>query len=150
MMCCTWWDSGICVQDCSKIDRFINRTVNLGYLQADCHTFNVLVNTAALFRYSQLIPRSPPALPPILTRRLDLRKRAHPFILPLKVIRNAFLVSYIEPCFLLFSPRFEFPSLCFSKPHILSTTIISISLSLHLHVVLLAPINSCSLHIILY
>src|SRR6218665_2743471 len=38
---------------------------------ADCHTFSALVNTAedtcrlqpALLRYSQLIPRSPPALP---------------------------------------------------------------------------------------
>ena len=51
-------------------------------------------------------------------------------------------------CFLLSSPRFDFHSRCFSIPHILSTTIISISLSLHL--VLLVPVNSCSLHIILY
>ena|SRR6218665_1381111 len=35
--------------------------------------------------HPQLIPRSPPALsPPILTRRPGLRKRAHPFTLPLK------------------------------------------------------------------
>ena len=55
-------------QDCSRIDRFIKRTVNLGYLPADCQTFNSLVNTAEdrllLLRYSQIIPRSPPALPP--------------------------------------------------------------------------------------
>src|SRR6218665_1224850 len=61
---------------------------------------------------------------------------------------NVFPVSYIEPCFLLSSPRFDFPSRCFSIPHILSTTVISISLSLHL--VLLAPVNLCSLQIILY
>src|SRR6218665_410469 len=61
---------------------------------------------------------------------------------------NVLPVSYIEPCFLLSSPRFDFPSRCFSIPHILSTTVISISLSLHL--VLLAPVNSCSLQIILY
>src|SRR6218665_89653 len=56
----------------------------------------------------------------------------------------------IEPCFLLFSPRFYFPSRFFSihVPYILSTTISSISLSLHLE--LLAPVNSCELHVILY
>src|SRR6218665_1400472 len=47
------------------------------------------------------------------------------------------------PCFLLSSPGFDFPSRFFSIAYILSTTIISISLSLQ--VVLLAPINSCSL-----
>src|SRR6218665_3561998 len=51
---------------------------------------------------------------------------------------NVFPMSYIEPCFLLSSPRFDFPSRFFSIPYILSTTIISISLSLHL--VLLAPV----------
>src|SRR6218665_1923335 len=63
---------------------------------------------AALFCYSQLIglrARSPPALPPILARRPDLRKRAHPFTLPLKDDKQCrlFHVSYIEPRFLLFS-----------------------------------------------
>src|SRR6218665_1042068 len=53
---------------------------------------------------------------------------------------NVFPVSYIEPCFLLSSPRFYFPSRFFSIPYTLSTTIISISLSLHL--VLMAPVNS--------
>ena len=40
------WRGFATVQDCSRIDRFINRTVNLGYLPSDCHTFNSLVNTA--------------------------------------------------------------------------------------------------------
>src|SRR6218665_1757994 len=44
---------------------------------------------------------------------------------------NVFPVSYKEPCFLLSSPRFDFPSRCFSKSHILFTTIISISSFIH-------------------
>src|SRR6218665_1943952 len=64
----------------------------------------------ALLRYSQLIPCSPPALPPIHTRRPGLRKRAHPFTLPLKDDKQCIpRVLYIEPCFLLSSPRFVFP-----------------------------------------
>src|SRR6218665_256834 len=41
------WCGFATAQDCSRIDRFINRTVNLGYLLANCHcqTFNSLVNT---------------------------------------------------------------------------------------------------------
>src|SRR6218665_3153277 len=51
----------------------------------------------------------------------------------------------IEPCFLLSSPRFVFPiGFSLYLIYTLSTTIISISLSLHL--VLLAPVNSCELH----
>src|SRR6218665_1646411 len=65
----------------------------------------------AALRYSQLMPRSPPALPPILTRRPGLRKRAHPFTIPLKDDKQCIpCVLYIEHCFLLFSPRFVFPS----------------------------------------
>src|SRR6218665_2661228 len=40
------WRGFATAQDCSRIDRFINRTVNLGYLPANCQTFNSLVNTA--------------------------------------------------------------------------------------------------------
>ena len=58
-------------------------------------------------------------------------------------------VQMLPPCFLLSSHRFDFPIRCFSIRYILSTTIISIS-SLSLQLVLLAPINSCSLYIILY
>src|SRR6218665_2185960 len=57
---------------------------------------------------------------------------------------NVFPVSYIEPCFLLSSLRLVFPHRFFSIPYSLFTAIISISLSLHL--VLLAPVNSCELH----
>src|SRR6218665_10039 len=59
---------------------------------------------------------------------------------------NVFPVSYIEPCFLLSSLRFVFPigSSLYTVPYTLSTTIISLSLFLHL--VLLAPVNSCELH----
>src|SRR6218665_1638144 len=69
-----------------SIDTF-NRTVNLGYLLAHCQTFNSLVNTAedrllSVIRNSYHVLR--PLFPPILTRRLGLRKRAHPFTLPLK------------------------------------------------------------------
>src|SRR6218665_134073 len=75
-------------QDCSRIDRFINRTVNLGYLPADCQTFNSLVNTAEDRLLSSVIRNSyqvlRPLFPPILTRRSGLCKRAHPFTLPLK------------------------------------------------------------------
>src|SRR6218665_1836983 len=53
------WRGFATAHDCSRIDRFINKAVNLGYLPADC-------------------------LPPILTRRPGLRKRVHPFTLPLK------------------------------------------------------------------
>ena len=57
---------------------------------------------------------------------------------------NVFPVSYIEPCFLLSSLRLVFHIGFFSIPYSLFTAIISISLSLHL--VLLAPVNSCELH----
>src|SRR6218665_2511298 len=50
----------------------------------------------------------------------------------------------IEPCFLLSSLRLVFHIGFFSIPYSLFTAIISISLSLHL--VLLAPVNSCELH----
>src|SRR6218665_2325251 len=82
------WRGFATAQDCSRIDRFINRTVNLGYLRADCHTFNSLVNTAedrllsSLLRNSYHVPL--PLFPPTLTRRSGLRKRAHLFTLPLK------------------------------------------------------------------
>src|SRR6218665_2869678 len=46
---------------------------------------------------------------PILTRRPGVRKRAHPFTLPLKDDKQCIPVSYIAPCFLLSSPRFVFP-----------------------------------------
>src|SRR6218665_1440637 len=76
-------------QDCSRIDRFINRAFNLGYLLADCHTFNSLVNMAENSLLSSVIRNSyhvlRPLIPPILscTRRNGLRKRAHPFTIPL-------------------------------------------------------------------
>src|SRR6218665_1078385 len=57
---------------------------------------------------------------------------------------NVFPVSYIEPCFLPSSLRLVFPHRFFSIPYSPFTAIISISLSLHL--VLLAPVNSCELH----
>src|SRR6218665_2567976 len=57
---------------------------------------------------------------------------------------NVFPVSYIEPCFLPSSLRLVFPHRFFSIPCSPFTAIISISLSLHL--VLLAPVNSCELH----
>jgi len=59
------------------------------------------------------------------------------------ITSNVFPVSYIEPCFLLSSPRFVFP-ISSSIPYTLSTTITSISL--YLHLVLLAPVNSCESH----
>src|SRR6218665_158669 len=67
---------------------------------------------------------------------------------PVVYSATVFPMSYLKPCFLLSSHRFDSPSRCFSIPHILSTIIIAISLSLHL--VLLAPINLCTLYIILY
>src|SRR6218665_2975453 len=53
-------------------------------------------------------------------------------------------IHCIEPCFLLSSPRFLFPIGFSLLSYTLSTTIISISLSLHL--MLLAPVNSYILH----
>src|SRR6218665_209302 len=53
-------------QDCSRIDRFINRTVNLGYIPADCHTFNALVNTAEDRLLSSVIRNSYHVLRPLL------------------------------------------------------------------------------------
>jgi len=82
------WHGFATAQDCSRIDRFINRTVNLGYLPVDCQTFNALVNTAEDRLLSSVIHNSyhvlRPLFPPILTRRPGLCKRAHPFTLPLK------------------------------------------------------------------
>src|SRR6218665_2538042 len=82
------WRGFATAQDCSRIDRFINKIVNLGYLPAHCQTFNSLVNTAEDRLFSSVIRNSyhvlRPLFPPILTRRPGLRKRAHPFTLPLK------------------------------------------------------------------
>src|SRR6218665_1886120 len=106
-----------------------------------CFIFDIL---DVLFHSS----RSPPALP--LSSPDGMVSASEPIHLPYpyKMTSYVFPVSYIDPCFLLSSPRFNFLSLCFSTPHILSTTII-ISISLSLHLVLLAPIKPCSLHIIL-
>src|SRR6218665_3253638 len=77
------WRGFATAQDCSRIDRFINRAVNLGYLPVDCQTFNSLVNTAEDRLLSSVIRDSyhvlRPLFPPIFTS-----KRAHPFTLPLK------------------------------------------------------------------
>src|SRR6218665_1318326 len=56
---------GFATQDCSRIDRFINKTVNLGYLLADCHTFNALVNTAEDGLLSSVIRNSCYVLRPL-------------------------------------------------------------------------------------
>src|SRR6218665_1501596 len=56
---------------------------------------------------------------------------------------NVFPVSYIEPCFLLSSPRFVFP-IGFSLYLTLFPQQLSQSRSLF--IVLLAPVNSCELH----
>src|SRR6218665_2311274 len=60
----------------------------LGYLPAHCQTFNSLVNTAEDRLLSSVIRNSyhvlRPLFPPILTRRPGLRKRVHPFTLPIK------------------------------------------------------------------
>src|SRR6218665_3404761 len=107
----------------------------------------MLESYIALLRYSQLIPRSPPALSPVLTRRPGLRKRAHPFTIHLTDDKQCIPPSPIYslasscPVLGLFFHRFFF------IPYTLSTTIISISRSLHL--VLLALLNSCELQIII-
>src|SRR6218665_3824068 len=92
---------------------------------------------------SQLIPRSPPAPLPILTRRPGLHKRAHPFTLPLKddkqcIPRVLYRAASSCPALGLISPVGSSLYLIF----FLSITIFSISLSLSLHLVLLIPINS--------
>src|SRR6218665_1586269 len=82
------WRRFATAQGSFRIDRFINRTVNLGYLPAHCQTFNSLVNTAEDRLLSSVIRNSYPVLrplfPPLLPSRPGLRKRAHPFPLPLK------------------------------------------------------------------
>src|SRR6218665_3672224 len=67
-------------------------------------------NCLLLLRYSQLIPRSPPALPPY-PRQTAWPLQASSSIYPTLKRRqaNVFPVSCIEPCFLLSSPRFVFP-----------------------------------------
>src|SRR6218665_347130 len=69
---------------------------------------------------------------------------------PQKMAGNAaFPVSYLEPCFLLSSPRFDFPRISVDAPLIL-VFFSQCKLSLSLYLVLMAPINSCSLYIILF
>src|SRR6218665_2334754 len=87
------------------------------------------------------IPRSPPALPPILTRRPGLRKRAHPFTLPLKDDNQCI------PCVLyraLLPPVQS--QVCFLYIYLHSFHNNYLNLALSLHLVLLAPVNSCELH----
>src|SRR6218665_3518256 len=59
------WRGFATAQDCSRIDRFINRTVNLGYLPAHCQTFNSLVNTAEDRLLSSVIRNSYHVLRPL-------------------------------------------------------------------------------------
>src|SRR6218665_1005684 len=60
------WRGFATAQDCSRIDRFANKTVNLGYLPADCsHTFNSLVNTAEDRLLSSVIRNSYHVLRPL-------------------------------------------------------------------------------------
>src|SRR6218665_1127875 len=74
------WRGFATAQDCSRIDRFINRTVNLGYFQAHCQTFNSLVNTAedrllsSVIRnsYHVLRPLFPPSSPDVLASASEL------------------------------------------------------------------------------
>src|SRR6218665_2723491 len=103
---------------------------------------------SSIIRNSYHVLRS--LFPPILTtvtRRPGPRKRDHPFTLPLKDDKQCI------PCVLyraLLPPvqsQVYFPHRFFSIPYTLSTTIISISLSLHL--VLLAPVNSCEFLIVI-
>src|SRR6218665_2007380 len=60
-----WRGFATALQDCSRIDRFINRTVNLGYLPAHCQTFNSLVNTAEDRLLSSVIRNSYHVLRPL-------------------------------------------------------------------------------------
>src|SRR6218665_4039406 len=82
------WHGFATAQDCSRIDRFINRTVNLGYLPAYCQTFNYMVNREEYRLLSSVFRNSYHALRPlfshIFTRPHGLRKRAHPYTLPVK------------------------------------------------------------------
>src|SRR6218665_3975665 len=82
------WRRFATAQGSFRIDAFIHRTVNLGYLPAHCQTFNSLVNTAEDRLLSSVIRNSYPVLrplfPPIFTRPPPLPKRSQPFILPLK------------------------------------------------------------------
>src|SRR6218665_544333 len=109
-------------------------TVNLGYLPADCHTFNALVNTTGDRLLSSILRNSYHILRSLfpLSSPDGMASASEPihFTIPLKAMYSLCPVS---------SPRFDFSSRCFSIPHVLSATIISISLSLHL--VVLAPIN---------
>src|SRR6218665_1707318 len=59
------WRGFATAQDCSRIDFFINRTVNLGYLPAHCQTFNSLVNTAEYRLLSSVIRNSYHVLRPL-------------------------------------------------------------------------------------
>src|SRR6218665_1760851 len=71
-----------------KLPVSLGLTVNLGYLPADCPTFNALVNTTEDRLLSSVIRNSyhviRPLFPHIITRRPGVRKRAHPFTLPLQ------------------------------------------------------------------
>src|SRR6218665_3037436 len=59
------WRGFDTAQDCSRMDGFISRTVNLGYLPADCQTFNSLVNTAEDRLLSSVIRNSYHVLHPL-------------------------------------------------------------------------------------
>src|SRR6218665_3870217 len=52
------WRGFATAQDCSRIDRFINRTVNLGCLPADCQTLNSRVYKAEDRMLSYVITNS--------------------------------------------------------------------------------------------
>src|SRR6218665_1095621 len=93
-----------------KLPVSLGLTVNLGYLPADCPTFNALVNTAEDRLLSSVIYYSCHVLRPLflLSSPDDLASLSEPIHLPYpyKMISNVFPMSYLEPCFLLSSLGF--------------------------------------------
>ena len=85
-----------------KIERFLSRTVRLGYLPEDCSTFHDLVKVAD-DRLLSSVTANPddgpdyallPLFPPTPTRRSGFRTRPRPFSLSLKMIRISFMGPY--------------------------------------------------------
>src|SRR6218665_609611 len=144
------WRGFATAQDCSRIDRFINRTVDLGYLPAHCQTFDSLVNTA------EAIGCSPPLFATHTTFSarssflfspdgLASASELNPFTLPLKddkqCIPRVLYRSLLPPV----QSYVCFPCRFFSIPYN-SFNNNYLNLALSSSIVLLAPVNSCELH----
>src|SRR6218665_1895958 len=86
-----WWGFAH-AKDRARVERFISKTMRMGYLPEEFPEVGELIDVAdrrllaAVIHSSDHVLR--PLVPPVITRRPGLRRRQHEFTLPEKADRN--------------------------------------------------------------